>query len=53
MRMGYTGKQVIHPNQIETVQESFLPALATVEWAKGLLDAFEEHQATGKVRSEK
>ncbi|CAH1109307.1 unnamed protein product [Psylliodes chrysocephalus] len=48
MRMGYTGKQVIHPNQIETVQESFLPALATVEWAKGLLDAFEEHQATGK-----
>lgn len=48
MRMGFTGKQVIHPDQIEVVQKSFLPTLAAVEWAKGLLSAFEEHQITGK-----
>ncbi|CAG9856980.1 unnamed protein product [Phyllotreta striolata] len=48
MRMGYTGKQVIHPNQIGIVQESFMPSIDTIEWAQGLLDAFERHQATGK-----
>nr|CAD7571030.1 unnamed protein product [Timema californicum] len=49
-RMGYTGKQVIHPGQIPIVQQAFMPAPATVEWAEGLIAAFQEHQKIGKVR---
>lgn len=48
--MGYTGKQVIHPLQVPVVQEAFLPNKQQVEWAKGLLEAFERHQKSGKVR---
>lgn len=47
-RMGYTGKQVIHPDQIPIVQEAFLPSKRQVEWATGLLEAFKEHQLKGK-----
>lgn len=47
--MGYTGKQVIHPNQIQIVQETFLPTIAQIEWAQGLLESFNEHQKRGKV----
>lgn len=48
-RMGYTGKQVIHPGQIEVVQNAFLPSAARIEWANGLLTAFNAHQQDGKV----
>lgn len=48
-QMGYTGKQVIHPDQIDIVQDSFLPSTERVNWARGLLKAFEEHQKDGKV----
>lgn len=48
-RMGYTGKQVIHPGQIEIVQNAFLPSVERIEWANGLLTAFKEHQTNGKV----
>lgn len=48
-RMGYTGKQVIHPSQIPVVQDAFLPSSRQIEWASGLLKAFEEHQKSGKV----
>lgn len=47
--MGYTGKQVIHPDQIPIVQEAFLPQPNQIEWAKNLLAAFEDHQQSGKV----
>lgn len=47
--MGYTGKQVIHPGQVPVVQASFLPSDKQIEWASGLLKAFEEHQNQGKV----
>lgn len=46
-RMGYTGKQVIHPDQIETVQQAFEPSAERVAWARGLLSAFAEHQQAG------
>lgn len=49
MRMGYTGKQVIHPGQVPIVQEAFLPTKSQIEWAEGLLNSFEQHQKTGKV----
>lgn len=47
--MGYTGKQVIHPSQVPVVQKAFLPNKQQVEWAKGILEAFEVHQKSGKV----
>ncbi|XP_019760261.2 citramalyl-CoA lyase, mitochondrial [Dendroctonus ponderosae] len=48
MRMGYTGKQVIHPGQVSVVQDAFLPSPSQIEWALGLLKSFEEHQKQGK-----
>jgi len=48
-RMGYTGKQVIHPIQVPVVQEAFSPSPKKVEWATELIKAFEEHQQSGKA----
>jgi len=47
-RMGYTGKQVIHPIQIEVVQNAFTPSKEKIEWARQLVDAFDAHQMTGQ-----
>eukprot|EP00731_Ephydatia_muelleri_P038502 Em0786g1a len=47
-RMGYTGKQVIHPNQVPVVQGAFSPSEDQVRWARGLITAFEENQKAGK-----
>lgn len=47
--MGFTGKQVIHPNQIPICQEAFSPATEKIEWARELIDGFEKHQKSGKV----
>lgn len=47
-RLGYTGKQIIHPNQIDIVHRCFSPAAADVAWARRLLDAFEHHAKAGK-----
>ncbi|XP_068250039.1 citramalyl-CoA lyase, mitochondrial-like [Palaemon carinicauda] len=46
--MGFTGKQVIHPGQVSVVQAAFTPRPEKVEWAAGLVQAFEEHQKEGK-----
>ncbi|KAM9850694.1 citramalyl-CoA lyase, mitochondrial [Aulostomus maculatus] len=46
--MGFTGKQVIHPGQIQAVQEEFSPSQERVQWARELIAAFEKHQAEGK-----
>jgi citrate lyase subunit beta-like protein len=35
-RMGFTGKQVIHPGQVPVVQKAFSPSDAKVEWATNL-----------------
>lgn len=40
--IGFTGKQVIHPNQIAIVQECFSPSTERVSWANELLDAYEQ-----------
>ena len=45
--MGYTGKQIIHPTQIEVVHQAFTPAQHEIDWAKGLLIAYEQHQISG------
>jgi len=46
-QLGYTGKQVIHPNQVAPVQEAFTPDEAAIESARRLVDAFESYQAQG------
>ncbi|XP_074839234.1 citramalyl-CoA lyase, mitochondrial isoform X2 [Carettochelys insculpta] len=46
--MGFTGKQVIHPNQIAVVQEQFSPSPEKIKWSQELISAFEDHQRLGK-----
>ncbi|KAM9342284.1 citramalyl-CoA lyase, mitochondrial [Pholidichthys leucotaenia] len=46
--MGFTGKQVIHPWQIQAVQEEFSPSQERVRWARELIAAFDQHQKEGK-----
>jgi citrate lyase beta subunit len=46
-RMGYTGKQIIHPNQVAPVQEAFTPDDESIAQAKRLVEAFETLQAQG------
>lgn len=46
--LGFSGKQIIHPNQVAPVQEAFTPSEAAIAQAKRLVEAFEQHQAQGK-----
>ena len=41
-KIGFTGKQVIHPGQIEAVQQSFSPTKDKIKWAKELLHEYEK-----------
>jgi citrate lyase subunit beta-like protein len=45
--MGYTGKQIIHPAQVQTVQEAFTPSDSAIDYAKRVAETFEAHQAEG------
>ena len=45
---GFTGKQVIHPGQVETVQAAFTPSLARLDWANNLMEAFRQNQQEGR-----
>ncbi len=46
-QMGFTGKQIIHPNQVAPVQEAFSPSDAEIDYAQRLLGAFEIAEAEG------
>merc|ERR1711892_425530 len=46
--LGFTGKQVTHPGNIETVQRVFSPSREKIEWARELISEFNEHAASGK-----
>lgn len=46
-RMAYTGKQVIHPKQVEPVQEAFTPNDESVAQAKRVVEAAQQNQAAG------
>jgi citrate lyase subunit beta-like protein len=48
-RMGFTGKQCIHPGQVSTVQEAFTPSAHKIQWAREIIEAFTLHQKSGKV----
>ncbi|KAH9520726.1 hypothetical protein DERF_004417, partial [Dermatophagoides farinae] len=46
--MGFTGKQAIHPDQISVIQEAYRPSDNKIDWAKGLIDEFEQAQNAGR-----
>ncbi len=47
-QMGFAGKQVIHPNQVEIVQQAFTPGDHEIAEARRILDAFEQNQQSGR-----
>lgn len=46
--LGFAGKNVIHPNQIDIVNEVFGPSMSDVEWAKEVLGAWKSAESEGK-----
>ncbi len=49
-RLGYSGKSIIHPGQIEPVHRVFLPSKSDVEWAKKVVQALGESIEMGSGR---
>jgi citrate lyase beta subunit len=47
-KMGFAGKQIIHPNQVGPVQEAFTPSSVEIARALQVMRAFEEHQQAGR-----
>lgn len=47
-KLGYSGKQIIHPNQVVPVQTSFTPSDDAIAHALSLMEAFEAHQQSGR-----
>ena len=45
---GFSGKQIIHPNQVSVVQEAFTPSDDAVEYARRIVESFESSQREGK-----
>jgi malyl-CoA/(S)-citramalyl-CoA lyase len=46
--MGYDGKQVIHPSQIEATRDAFVPSDAELEYAARAIAAMEEAEKNGQ-----
>ena len=46
--LGFSGKQIIHPNQVEGVQAAFTPSEEAVEYAQRVVRAFSASQREGK-----
>ena len=47
-RLGYSGKQIIHPAQVEPVQTAFTPNDEAIAYAKRIVETFEANQKEGK-----
>lgn len=47
-RLGFSGKQIIHPNQVGPVQEAFTPSDDAIAYAKRIVETFEASQKEGK-----
>ena len=47
-QLGYTGKQIIHPAQVEPVQAAFTPNNEAIAHAKQIVETFEARQKEGK-----
>jgi citrate lyase subunit beta / citryl-CoA lyase len=46
-RLGFVGKSLIHPGQIETINEVFSPSAAEVSYAERVVTAFDAAQTKG------
>lgn len=46
-RLGFSGKAIIHPSQIEPVNQVFSPAPADLDFARRVIAAFDEAEAKG------
>jgi len=47
-RLGFVGKQIIHPAQVEPVQTAFTPDDEAIAYAKRIVETFETSQKEGK-----
>ncbi|GAB4499710.1 MAG: aldolase/citrate lyase family protein [Anaerolineales bacterium] len=47
-RLGFSGKQIIHPNQVQVVQEAFAPSDEAIAYARRIMETFEASQKEGK-----
>jgi citrate lyase beta subunit len=47
-RLGFSGKQIIHPNQVEVVQAAFTPSDEAIQYAQRVVRAFSVSQREGK-----
>ena len=47
-QLGFTGKQIIHPAQVEPVQAAFTPNDEAIAHAKRIVETFEASQKEGK-----
>ena len=45
---GFSGKQVIHPNQVQVTQEAFTPSAKMIEEARRIIETFEASQKEGR-----
>lgn len=45
---GFSGKQIIHPNQVAAVQEAYTPSEDAIEYARRIVETFESSQREGK-----
>lgn len=46
--LGFSGKQIIHPNQVSVVQEAFTPSDESIAYARRIVETFEANQKEGK-----
>jgi citrate lyase beta subunit len=46
--LGFSGKQIIHPNQVGPVQEAFTPSAEAIEYAQRVVEAFSASQKEGR-----
>jgi citrate lyase subunit beta-like protein len=46
--LGYSGKQIIHPNQVEPVQTAFTPGDGAIAQAKRIVEGFAASEKAGK-----
>ena len=47
-RLGYTGKFAIHPAQLDTINELFSPSAEEVDYARKVVDAWDEAESQGR-----
>ena len=48
-QMGFDGKTLIHPSQVDGANEAFAPSEQAIEDARGLIQAFEDGRGSGVV----